>query len=1025
MANKSGENRLANTNTVAIPRFRLREFLRGFDRTNALVALGVWLATFIVYLATKAPTLTFWDCGEFIAVSHILGIPHPPGTPLFVMIGRLFALLPFFNDPGARINFLSVVSSSIAVLFGYLCSVRILRSWFADQSPFSRFLIYAGSASGAFFIAFSFTQWGNAIEAEVYGMAMALFLTILWLALIYHERAETRFGDQILLLIVFLAFLSIGIHMTTFVIFPIAAIFLILKRETPAKYWFIATAVFFFELYLIFALSSRPNEVPYYVPVLVVFILYLMYVFSLEKTDSPVMLFAGGFLLAIAPIYGVIYRMIQQQGGAGAAHGETPAALLAVGIIGFVALILLSGWTLFRYFNRARKAGPTDQSGLISGLFVVAAGVMTALLLANIRGYPVFLALSVCLLAGLGIMLWRYIRFAIFLPVAAVSLIIIGVYPFLIGSAAAAIMLLVGGIVFRLPGWRTGLLIVVMAAMGISVHAYLPIRSSQNPELDQTKTSEGFKTTVAFIERKQYGSEAMTARMFHRRAEWENQFGMYPRMGFWRFFDAQYGLSGPRFFVLFVLGVLGMWEAVRRKSQVGLAVTLLILICSVGLVLYMNFADGTRTDPNTGGDYLEVRDRDYFWTPAFILFGLAIGIGTTALLQTIREGVKRFSTLPRRVILMSSSVLFLLPVFALAANYHEIDRSNNYIAYDYGANILRSADPGAVLFTYGDNDTFPLWALQEAYGLRTDVHVVNLSLATTKWYIKQIQDIMHVDLGWSHEDIDRLRPYRLQDGRTFGLEDQVIDAIIDRNTAKRPINFSTTVPEGSRTYHGSPAGPYLIYHGLVFQFTGVKDWPPLDVDGSMQFLLDSSRFKIRGLNDPAVFKDDNMIRSCSAYGTTFLVMADSLRKAKRYADAEKLVQAGMAELVPDNDMYNFLGTLYSEQGKMDQLRALMDRGVVRDKRWMNLMMARGLRDKGDTTGAEKLYLEMLNSDPTYRTPLEDLSRIYNNQLQFGKLRSLFTDWLKVNPADKDVSRLVTDLDSFMAKSKGSKEVAPK
>lgn len=1011
---------------MAISKFRLSDFLRGFDRANALVALGVWLATFLVYLATKAPTLTFWDCGEFIAVSHILGIPHPPGTPLFVMIGRLFAILPFFDDPGARINFLSVVSSSVAVLFGYLCSVRILRGWFSDESPFSRFLIYAGSASGAFFMAFSFTQWGNAIEAEVYGMAMALFLTILWLTLIYYERADSEYGEQILLLIVFLAFLSVGIHMATFVIFPISAIFLILKRETPAKYWFIAVGVFFFELYLIFALSSRPNEVPYYVPVLIVFILYLMYVFSLEKTDSPVLLFAGGYLVAIAPIYGVIYRAIQKNSVGNAVQAGVPAFLSVVGIAGFVGLVLLSVWGLYRYLNGSSKGrSQDDQSGLISSLFVLTAALMTVLLVANIRGYAAFLALSVLLLAGLGIMLWRYIRFAIFLPVAAVSLIIIGVYPFLIGMAVAAVVLILLGTVYQLQSWRTGILIIVMAALGISVHAYLPIRSSQNPDIDQTKTSEGIKTTIAFMERKQYGNEAMTARMFHRRAEWENQFGMYQRMGFWRFFDAQYGLNGPKFFVLFVLGVLGMWEAVRRKSQVGLGVALLILICSVGLVLYMNFADGTRTDPSTGGDYIEVRDRDYFWTPAFILFGLAIGIGTTALVQTIREGVKKFSDLPKRVILASSSVLFLLPIFALAGNYHEIDRSNNYIAHDYGANLLRSADPGAVLFTYGDNDTFPLWALQDAYGLRKDVHIVNLSLSTTKWYIKQIQDNMHIDLGWTHEQIDRLRPYRTEDGRTFGLDDQVIDAIIDHNTVKRPINYSTTVTEGARTYHGSPAGPYLILRGLDFQFTGVKDRARVDVDGSMKFLLDCSQFFVRGLNDPAVFKDDNMIRSCSGYGTTFLVVADSLRRVKRYADAEKLIKTGIAELSPDNDMFNLLSTLYSEQGKLDEIRGLLNLSVVRDKRWLNLMLARGMRDKGDTVGAEQQYLQMLSSDPTNRSPLEDLSRIYNEQQQFGKLRALFQDWLRVNPNDKDVGRLITDLDSFMTKSKGPKDAKPK
>jgi len=229
-----------------------------------------------------------------------------------------------------------------------------------------------------------------------------------------------------------------------------------------------------------------------------------------------------------------------------------------------------------------------------------------------------------------------------------------------------------------------------------------------------------------------------------------------------------------------------------------------------------------------------------------MLFGLAIGIGITALVLTIQDTLKNFSVGPRKLILGATSVLFLLPVFALAANYRENDRSNNYIAYDYAANLLRSCPQNGVLFTYGDNDTFPLWGLQAAFGFRTDVAIVNLSLANTRWYIKQVQDKIGVNLGWTSSQIDELRPYRVPDGRTFDFDDQVVDAIVANNYGKRPILYSTTVSEPARKYLGRAAAPNLILKGLVFEFTKDSSAQRIDIDGSYRFLTDSSQFATRG-----------------------------------------------------------------------------------------------------------------------------------------------------------------------------------
>ena len=108
-------------------------FIKNIDKTNALIAGLVWLIAIFVYLLTKAPTLSFWDCGEFIAVSYILGIPHPPGTPLYVLVGRIFSIIPLFSDISARVNFLSSLTSSFTAVFGYLSAVRMLNHWFGPD----------------------------------------------------------------------------------------------------------------------------------------------------------------------------------------------------------------------------------------------------------------------------------------------------------------------------------------------------------------------------------------------------------------------------------------------------------------------------------------------------------------------------------------------------------------------------------------------------------------------------------------------------------------------------------------------------------------------------------------------------------------------------------------------------------------------------------------------------------------------------------------------------------------------------
>ena len=299
----------------------------------------VLLASLITYFRTVAPTTSFWDCGEFIASCYILGVPHPPGYPVYTLIGRLFSILPMFGDIAVRVNFLSAASNAVAAMFGYLTLVRVLRLWHGhDLREYTRLLIYAGAACGALLMAFGLTQWNNSVEAEVYGLTMLLFMACFWMTLIYYERRDSLGADRLMLVVVYLATLGIGVHLTAFMVLLVCGVVFVLKKDTPPGYWFLIAAFFAFELYLIFALSSRPDEIPYYIPVAVVAVFYAFFVFSLERMPSGLLLLAVGFLAALAPMFVDLAAMIRSGGSTSTA---APAVLHWLGSAVLVVITTL------------------------------------------------------------------------------------------------------------------------------------------------------------------------------------------------------------------------------------------------------------------------------------------------------------------------------------------------------------------------------------------------------------------------------------------------------------------------------------------------------------------------------------------------------------------------------------------------------------------------------------------------------------------------------------------------------------
>ena len=210
-------------------------------RPQVLIAAGVFVLTLAVYMATLNSTTPFWDSGEFITTSHIVGVPHQPGTPLYVLMGRVFDVL-FSGQPDIAkasmhtawaVNFMSAFFSALAVVFIYLLIWELARR--AD--PDSGWLAHAGGVAGALFLAFSETFWANAIEAEVYGLAAFMLALMAWLAVQWYQDRGHVGSNHLLLLMIYLLGLGVGFHLGTLLVYPGIFVLMVLAGRRKLPLW--------------------------------------------------------------------------------------------------------------------------------------------------------------------------------------------------------------------------------------------------------------------------------------------------------------------------------------------------------------------------------------------------------------------------------------------------------------------------------------------------------------------------------------------------------------------------------------------------------------------------------------------------------------------------------------------------------------------------------------------------------------------------------------------------------------------
>ena len=967
-----------------------------FNLLNKVFAGIVLIISFIVLFNTVQPSVSFWDCGEFIAASVSLQVPHPPGTPFFLMLGSIFSKLPIGENIGYRVNMISVISSALAVLFLYLIAVKLIENYKGKKADnmFDAVSTYVSAAIGALAFSFSDTFWFNGVEAEVYAFSTFLFAAVTYLIMRWNERADNKDSEKYILMIAYLVGLATGVHlMSVLAAVPVVMIIMFRKYVTDEEalkktgYIFLGHAAIILLLAVFWWMGEKSQTPP-----------------SPEQYqdfDSKFKLFLVGIS---AVIMGIYWKKIFTRNS-------------------FYMPLIIGGIALFATYPVVVKYLPA---------------LMTAIGGDNVAT-EVFILIA--LFAGLGY----------------------GVY-YTKKQSKPTLHLVFMSFIFVLVGFLTFAMVI--------------IRSNQQPPMNENEPDK-FTELVKYLNREQYGDFPTFKRRFatepHQQGVYTNYSSdldffysyqmehMMTRYLLWNFagregweqdqganiapFNGIGNIFGKILAVNFagdvkdslfgiplLLGLIGIYFQFRKDWKMAAVFMIMFIFMGHLTAFYQN-----QQEP-------QPRERDYFYVGAFFVFAIWISIGVRGLIDLIQDKIKTVSIRNAAAYGVLALGIIFIPVRMLQANYFTHDRSQNWVPWDYSYNLLQSCAPNSVLFTNGDNDTFPLWYLQDVEGVRRDVRIANLSLLNTDWYIKQLKNndpykVGTIKMRLSDPQIEALRPIQwtpkkitvplptpsstvsfsdimqkigvsdtslLKQGaitftmnptlnygnvKAVRVQDLMVKEIVESNNWERPIYFAVTCSEDSKI----GLSDYLRMEGMAFRFVPQKreandEFVEANVlKANLTEAVGYSKdyqpgFKFRGLNNPNIFFDDNHKRMVQNYRNAFLRLT--------------LYYLGKGQ----NDLA--INTLNSMEEKLPNKLIPMDYGLLYEI--SNLYLRAGAKDKYNKLAAdvEKEALKRLEQNPndvqSMYNPYRVLLEVYEEQGRNDKLLEIWQKIETIYPQDPNV-----------------------
>ncbi|MFZ4425958.1 MAG: protein O-mannosyl-transferase family [Saprospiraceae bacterium] len=672
-----------------------------FKKISNLTGWLVFSISAVVYYLSAERTGSLWDCGEFILGAYKLQVVHPPGAPLFLLVGRLFAWIATIvsdkpEDIAFAVNMLSGISTAFAAMF--IAWVTIILGKIAmvgragnPDNGQTIALAFAGLAAGLA-TAFSVSIWFSAVEGEVYALstfftALTLWATIHW----YHQPDEPKY-DKWLIFAIYSSGLSLGVHLLSILTFPALAFFFYLKKYKEFTFRGMVASLGVGLLMIFGVQSFIVSGLP-----------KLWGLFDMFMVNSLGLPFHSGLVpLVLILVAGVVF---------GLRYAERENNPTLQNAIVAVALLIVSYATYGMVVTRANASPPinmntpTDAMRLLPYLNREQYGERALL-----RG-PHFDARPIDVKSKN-----RYGRVGDKYEVVDERLSYVYdkrqemAFPRLSDGSQGRPSLYKRWLGLDpsqpLPPGRPN--------MGDNVSFFFKYQLSwmywryfmwnfsgrQNAVQGYypwDKSNGHWISGIPFIDNIRLGDQSKITRQM-REDKGRNRYFLLP----------------------FLFGLLGVIYHYNKRKHDFLGLLFLFGITGIGIIIYAN------QPPN------EPRERDYVMVGSFFTFCIWIGLGVLALYEILQERLKLNNPVGAG---LAGMAVMAAPLLMLTQNFDDMSRRDHYASRDYASNFLESCAPNAILFTYGDNDTYPLWYAQEVEGIRTDVRVVNLSLIAVDWYI--------------------------------------------------------------------------------------------------------------------------------------------------------------------------------------------------------------------------------------------------------------------------------------------------
>jgi len=673
---------------------------------NLIAGWGVFVVAFITYYLTMEPTASFWDCGEFIAAAYKLEVGHPPGAPFYLLMARFFSLFAGSDvtQVARWINTLSVLFSALTITFLFWTISHLVKKIVNNGNELSAgdvVTIIGSALLGSLAYTFSDTFWYSAVEGEVYATSSLLTAFVFWAILKWENIADQKHANRWIILIAYVMGLSIGVHLLNLLAVPaIVFVYYFRKYEVSRKgiiySLLVSVLILAFLLYII---------VPGIARVASIFELIFVNGFGLPY-NSGLFVFVLALFGGLA--YGIWYSIKKKKVVLNTVL--TALTVIVIGYFSYASILIRSSadppmdqnnaediFSLLYYLNREQYG----QSPLVHGQYY------NAPITGSEDNKKVYSRKD-------GEYIVTYNR-----PKLIYDERFTTIFPRMWSADPQHIE------AYKQWGQVNGTAITITNRNGES----------------EVRRKPDFGENMRFFIRYQVGH------MYLRYFMWNFAGRQNDLQGYGEFFKGNWlsGINfidearlGPqdnlpafmtdnparnRYFMLPLLfGIIGMAFHYRKHNKDFWIVLFLFIMTGLAVVVYLNQYP------------FQPRERDYAYAASFYAFSIWIGLGLTALIDVIRKNLPG----PAAPIALTLAALFLVPGIMAKENYDDHDRSGRYTARDFAYNYLNSCAPNAILYTNGDNDTFPLWYVQEVEGIRTDVRVVNLSYLGAEWYIEQM-----------------------------------------------------------------------------------------------------------------------------------------------------------------------------------------------------------------------------------------------------------------------------------------------